>query len=215
MITKTKSPWDTSSPRWDAPFVLALMNAEVAAWSHALRSNGKKESKGDGNSATLRTEPAPVYREVAVLPDFKTAFVSHFGFIMFSSLLFNPFTRFLLKKYALPKPGEGPGLGAMENEHYLSVLGEGVGVRGNRVRSTMYFPKDAGYMETARMLVEAGLALALDEKSLPKEYGGGFWTPSTALGDVLMKRLLDTGTTYEYQVVKTVSTSDSTNKKKQ
>jgi short subunit dehydrogenase-like uncharacterized protein len=191
MISKAKSPWDIASKRWDAPFVMALINSEVVGWSHALRSTQE----------TTMLE----YREAMVQPDFKTAFVNHFGLIMFSSLMFNPITRHLLKSFVIPKPGEGPSMKVMDQVHYLCILGEGIGVNGNRVESIMYFSKDAGYLETARMLVEAGLCLALQEDQLPQvggETGGGFSTPSTALGNVLMARLLDTGTTYSYRVVK-------------
>jgi short subunit dehydrogenase-like uncharacterized protein len=43
------------------------------------------------------------------------------------------------------------------------------------------------------MLVESGLALALDEKELPSK-GGGFFTPSTGMGQVLLDRICQTGT---------------------
>jgi hypothetical protein len=36
------------------------------------------------------------------------------------------------------------------------VRGEGIGVKGNRVESIFYLPKDPGYLETSRMLVESG-----------------------------------------------------------
>ncbi len=45
--------------------------------------------------------------------------------------------------------------------------------------------KDPGYGATAKMLAECAVCLAQDE--LP--VGGGFWTPASAMGDALLKRL--------------------------
>ena len=184
-ISKTKSPWDgKESKRWSIPFIMAPVNAQVVRWSHALRSQG---------SYSL------TYRETFLMPDFKSAFVSYMGLNIFGVALLNPLTRRLVHKM-IPAPGQGPAMDVMEDLHYLCVYGEGVGSKGNRVESIFYLPKDAGCLETSRMLVESGLCLALQEDDLP-EPEGGFWTPSTALGNVLMKRLLDTGTTWSARVV--------------
>ena len=54
------------------------------------------------------------------------------------------------------------------------------GVKGGKCRSMIYFPDDAGYRDTARMLVESGLTLALtEEQELPT--GGGVFTPAAGL----------------------------------
>ena len=80
---------------------MATVNAEVARWGYAFRQSGSK-------SAT--------YSESMVYPDFKTAFVNYLGFLFFGTALFNPITSRLLKNYAMPKPGDGPSLDAMENK---------------------------------------------------------------------------------------------------
>lgn len=54
-------------------------------------------------------------------------------------------------------------------------------------------------METVRMMIEASLSLALEGDSLPKR-DGGFWTPSVALGDTLVKRIFDSGSTLDVRV---------------
>ena len=43
------------------------------------------------------------------------------------------------------------------------------------------------------MIAESALALAQDELSV----GGGFWTPASAMGDSLIKRLPDAGVTFK------------------
>jgi short subunit dehydrogenase-like uncharacterized protein len=191
VISKAHSPWDEpSSKRWTSPFVMAYVNAEVVRWSHALRS-----------SRAHHSQPL-VYRESIVNKSFSQAFVTWMGFNIFGSMLLNPVTRYFLKRFVIPLSGPGPSVSDMENKHYLCVYGEGLGAKGNRVESIMYFPKDAGCMETARMLAEAGLCLGQQEADLPQEFGGGgFFTPSTALGDVLTKRLVATGTTLACRVV--------------
>ena len=52
------------------------------------------------------------------------------------------------------------------------------------------------------MLVEAALSLALAKESLPNQGEGGFWSPSTGLGNTLLKRLLETGSTLEIRVIR-------------
>ena len=54
---------------------------------------------------------------------------------------------------------------------------------------------DPGYGSTSKMLGEAAVCLALDKR----ETGGGFWTPSSALGQNLLDRLVaHAGLTFEF-----------------
>ena len=106
-----------------------------------------------------------------------------------------------MKKYVLPKPGDGPSMDKMVNKHYLTIYGEGIGVQGNRAECIMYFPRDVGCLDTSRMLIESALTLVQDEEELPA-VGGGFWTPSTAMGQALLDRLVATGTHFSMQVIK-------------
>lgn len=185
MIEKARSPWDDhTSKRWMAPFVMANVNADVVGWTHALQSKGSK---------TL------VYRETLLLPDFKTAFVSFMGLAMAGSMLLNPLTLTLLKKFVLPKTGGGPSQAVLDNG-YLCVAGEGVGEKGNRVECFFYFPNEPGCADTTRMMVESALCLALQEQQLPHPKGGVL-SPAAALGNVLMERLVATGTTYAERIV--------------
>ena len=104
---------------------------------------------------------------------------------------------------------------AME-KNFMCIKGEAIGIKGNRALSVMYFPKDPACMETARMLVESGLCLALRENDLPSKDSGGFWSPAAALGDVLLERLAESGTfisSHISPVVNTVSYSSDVKKK--
>jgi short subunit dehydrogenase-like uncharacterized protein len=170
---------------YSAFFIMAAVNADIVKRSTALRQTAKNV----------------IYRESMVLPDFKSAFCMHFGTILFATALLNPITSTLLQKYVLPKPGEGPSRDAMENKHFLAISAQGVGSKGTKVNSVIYFPRDAGYMDTARMVAESGLVLGLDSAKLSPE--GGFFTSSTGgMGNVLLDRLCRTGTHYALSVQK-------------
>ena len=167
------------SQKWLAPFLMTIVNGEVVKRSIAL--------KGKGNTSVT-------YREGMMFDDFKTAFVNTFGLYMGLTALLNPVSGTLVRKFVIPKPGQGPSMKAME-KGYLCVHGIGTGSKGNIVESAMYFPRDVGYRETGRILVESGLCLALDSPKLPAQTGG-FFTPSTGMGNILLDRLCKTGTLF-------------------
>jgi len=51
------------------------------------------------------------------------------------------------------------------------------------------------------MVSEAGLCLALDGDKLPVQ-GGGFYSPSIAMGDALLERLCSSGCQFASRVVR-------------
>ena len=58
---------------------------------------------------------------------------------------------------------------------------------------------EGGYEETAKMAVEAGLALACEGATCAGVVGGGgFLTPAAAMGTTLINRLHRAGTRVEY-----------------
>ena len=155
---------------------MALVNHACVSWSQALRKAGKSS-----------------YREFSIYPDFKTSFCNFVGLGGFLLAMTNPLTAKLLADHVLPKPGEGPSIRSMENKFFGTIHCEGTGTNGSKAEALVYFPKCVGYMETARMVTESALCMALQEKELP-EKEGGFYTPSTGLGNVLVGRLEKTGT---------------------
>lgn len=76
------------------------------------------------------------------------------------------------------------------------MKGEAIGEKGSRAESIFYLDKDAGCLETSRLMIESGLCLALQEDALPMK-DGGFVSPAAGLGTVLMERLLNTGTLFQ------------------
>jgi len=186
----TKSDTLGGHGEWTSPFVMAAVNGEVVKRSQALSEGGN----GTGSGSTL------TYEEYVVNPSFKEAFLGWFGPILGLTALLNPITGVPMRKFLLPKPGDGPT--EKQREYgYLLVSGVGEGQNGSLVRSEFYFPGDPGYKETAKMVVESGLCLALEGDRLP-EQGGGFFTPSVAMGDILLERLCKTGCKFASKVVR-------------
>jgi short subunit dehydrogenase-like uncharacterized protein len=182
-LSKITKPWDHQQA-WGSPFFMSIINQDVISWSQALRG---------GMPLT--------YSEVAVNPDWKTAVSGYFQLVLFITAILNPVTKSLLMKFVLPRPGEGPSLENMENDSFLTVSTIGTGTAGSTAEAVMYFPRDAGYLDTARMVVESGLCMALQEDQLPVT-GGGFFSPGFVLGETLLGRLTSTGTSFYSKITK-------------
>jgi short subunit dehydrogenase-like uncharacterized protein len=93
-----------------------------------------------------------------------------------------------------PKPGEGPSKEERESGHY-DLLFVGLAPDGRQVRVAVRGDRDPGYGSTSKMIAECAIGLreAADVK-------GGIWTPGAALGDRLIKRLVDhAGLTFEVE----------------
>ena len=96
-----------------------------------------------------------------------------------------PPTRWLAEKF-LPKPGEGPSKEVQEAGFFKIKLA-GTASSGEVVSVRVTGDRDPGYGSTAKMLAEAGLCI-LDVAKAGKN-SGGFWTPSSLMGDALIERL--------------------------
>jgi short subunit dehydrogenase-like uncharacterized protein len=95
-------------------------------------------------------------------------------------------TRGLLRRFALPKPGEGPDKLARENGRY-EVQFTGQTADGQRLRASVRGDRDPGYGSTAKMISESALCLVADpQRALA---GGGVWTAGSAMGLALQRRL--------------------------
>jgi Uncharacterized conserved protein len=186
-----KTELNGTKSKWTNPFIMSSVNSELIKRSHALNDQCMT---GSG-----QPQQPLIYREANVQKSFKEAFVTWFGTVLGATALLNPITGTPIKKYLIPKPGEGPSEKEM-SQGYLLVSGVGEGIKGSMVESEFYFPVDAGYKDTARMVSEAGLCLALDSEKLPVQ-GGGFYSPSAAMGDMLLERLCKSGCKFASRVV--------------
>ena len=86
----------------------------------------------------------------------------------------------------VPKPGEGPSKEERETGYY-DLLFVGLAPDGRQVRVSVKGDRDPGYGSTSKMIAECALCLLRDTPEL----AGGIWTPGAAMGDRLIKRLVD------------------------
>ena len=167
---------DDFTGAWSAPFVMAPINTKNVHRSNALLGHlygrdfvyEERMSCGTGHGGELRARGLV-----------RTASIQN------TLLGFGP-TRSLLQRFALPKPGTGPGPQARESGRY-EVLFTGVGAQGRRLSARVNGDRDPGYGSTSKVISECALALVQDisRKSTP----GGVWTPGAALGLVVLPRL--------------------------
>lgn len=176
---------------WTAPFLMAMINTRVVHRTNALLGYpygrdfryDERVDAGPGLGGRLRAE--------------RLAFAT--GALTTAAAL--PPTAWLLRRYVLPEPGEGPSAEERERGRFrIAVFGEGRPVdRGEappRGRITVAADRDPGYGATARML--AASALELVETRRSGETGsGGVLTPAAALGLPLVERLRSAGIVFE------------------
>ena len=166
--------YDDVAETWTAPFVMAGINTKVVRRSHALQ--------GYPYGRDFR------YREAVMLGKgagglFKASTLTAGlgGFMLASGF---DFTRGLLEKHVLPKPGEGPNREQRENGFY-DLRQFGTLPDGSVIRTRIKGDRDPGYGSTSKMLAECGVCLAKNSLSS----GSGVLTPAAAMGAALLERL--------------------------
>jgi hypothetical protein len=93
------------------------------------------------------------------------------------------------------KPGEGPSKEEQENGLY-DLLFVAIAPDGRQIRVAVRGDRDPGYGSTSKMISECAICLLRDTPEIP----GGIWTPGAAMGDRLIKRLVDhAGLTFEVE----------------
>lgn len=167
---------DRVSGRWVAPFVMAPVNTRIVHRTHALLGRPWGEDfqydeaimTGDGLGGALK------------------ASVQTAGLGAFMGAAAAGPTRKLLRR-VVPKPGTGPSPEAQQAGFYdLRFYGETA--TGRVIQTKVTGDRDPGYGSSAKMLGEAAVSfLDVDRATTP----GGFHTPATALGGVLIDRLTE------------------------
>ncbi|XP_026192027.1 uncharacterized protein LOC34623421 [Cyclospora cayetanensis] len=166
-------------------FVMSRVNENVVRWSNALQDYAY------GRDFVY-------YEMLACYFNFFTAILTMFATYAALLAVGCPLTRYLGRYLGLvPDPGEGPTMQTM-NSGYFSV--EAVGrVEGITLRATVGSKHgDPGYKETAKMVVECALALALELPSCSRLTGTV--SPAAGIGEPLIKRLRDSGMQCEVTV---------------
>lgn len=168
----TVAAFDEKSGTWMAPFVMGPVNTRVVRRSCQILGVDfayQEYLKLEGTMA------GPLAVGLAAA-----------GGLFEAGLRFAPFRQLL--RMVAPAPGTGPSERTMDNGWFRCEL-TGQASDGRIARAIIADKGDPGNRVTVKCLCESAMALALDE--LPAR--AGFLTPSTGLGDALVKRLRNRG----------------------
>lgn len=173
--------FDRDLGQWTAPFVMAAINTRVVRRSNAIL--GYPWGKDFRYAEVMSTGKGP--RGLARA----TAITSFLGGFMGAAAI-DPIRK-LLASRVLPKPGEGPSKQARDQGFFVTRF-VGKTADGRELRGRVAGTSDPGYGETAKMLAESALCLALGGPS-----DGGVRTPASTMGMLLVERLRQAGMTFE------------------
>jgi short subunit dehydrogenase-like uncharacterized protein len=88
----------------------------------------------------------------------------------------------------VPAPGEGPSVTAMENGFFeIELRASNPEDPKKDLIAVVTGDRDPGYGSTCKMIAESAVCLAVDDL----ESAGGFLTPASAMGDLLISRLAE------------------------
>ena len=172
---------DSDLLSWSVPFIMAAINTRVVHRSNALR----KSFYGD----QFRYEETMLIGRGARGWLMGATVVAGMGAFLLGAAL-KP-SRWLLEKYILPKPGEGPSPEEQKNG-YFDIRFIGRTEEGQTVMTKVTGDRDPGYGSTGKMLGEAIVSLGLDyhdESGQKKDKAGGFWTPASMFDERFIGRL--------------------------
>ncbi len=165
---------DKTAGSWTAPFIMAGINTKVVRRSHALQGYPYgREFRYHEAMLTGRGFGGWLKANMITL--------GLGAFILFTSF---DFTRRLLERFVLPKPGEGPDKDARESGFY-DLRQFGRLADGTILKTRITGDRDPGYGSTSKMLSECAICLAQDEL----ETRGGVLTPASAMAEPLLRRL--------------------------
>ena len=174
----TKKPtFDKNFNGWTAPFIMAGINTRIVFRSNALMNSAY--------GTDFKYDEAMLVGKGIKGRLAATALVAGLG-AFFVGAAIRP-SRWVLERFMLPKPGEGP-TPKEQLEGYYDIRFKGKTPSGKEIQTKVMGQGDPGYGSTSQMLGQVGVCLALD-KELLTDKEGGFWTTSTLLGDRLLERL--------------------------
>ena len=167
---------DTAAGSWVAPFMMAMINTKAVHRSNQLLNYAY--GPDFVYDEMMMTGPGPAGEKRARALARREA-------VQNALIGFSP-TRALIRRFVLPKPGQGPSKAARDAGFYdLLFIGETSD--GRSLRVTVKGDKDPGYGSTSKMIAESGICLAHDVSH--DAAGGGFWTTASAMGELLIGRL--------------------------
>lgn len=168
--------YDDLARSWTGPFIMAPVNTKNVHRTNALLGHpwgtdfiyDERMLTGDGDKGERRAKALA-----------RTTRVQE------RLLAFAP-TRAVLRRFALPKPGQGPSAEEREAGSY-DLLFIGQTSDGRMLRASVRGDRDPGYGSTSKIISECALCLIKDGGATAA--GGGVWTPGAAMGLRLVSRL--------------------------
>jgi len=153
--------------QWSAPFVMAPINTKNVHRTHALLGHpwgcsfvyGERMACGSGVDGELRARGLVRQERLQ------------------NGVLAFGLGRALVRRFVLPKPGEGPNAAEREAGRYEIVF-SGTDASGQRHQLHARGRRDPGYGATSRVIVACARTLL----RLPDHAAGGLMTPGAALG---------------------------------
>ncbi len=177
--------YDKDFQAWVSPFVMAAINTRIVLRSNALLNHAY--STHFQYDEGVLTGPGAL--------GWMAAQGLKFGLGSFALATTLPPTRWLLEHTLIPKAGEGPSVSDQEQGFY-DLRFWGMTANGQTLQVKVTGDRDPGYGSTAKMLGQAGLCLTQDFPQSVK--AGGFWTPASMFGEILIERLEQSaGLTFE------------------
>jgi short subunit dehydrogenase-like uncharacterized protein len=182
-----------------AMFVMAPINTRVVRRSAAIFASRGKALEGHsaflppvdhGSALNHSYSSAPFrYSEFMLVKSLVMSWIATLAIAVAGFFLKIPGFTKLIALFA-PKPGTGPSDRRISQNWFQYIFAAKI---ENGREETLYgrvHGRDGGYGDTALMLSECGLALATQRSQLPAVVlRGGFLTPATAFGSVLLSRL--------------------------
>lgn len=166
--------FDPDAQTWTAPFVMASVNTRVVRRSHALLGHPWGSEFRYHEAMQTGSGPAGWIRAAGI-----TAGLA--GLVSAASFAWS---RRLLERFVLPKPGTGPNRTARE-AGFFNLMQIGRLADGTVLKTKITGDRDPGYGSTSKMLAECGVCLAKDDV----DSSGGILTPATAMAEPLLERL--------------------------
>ena len=176
---QTTAEYDNDFRQWTGPFVMAGINTRVVRRSHALQ--GYPWGNYFRYDEAILTGDGPSGFAKAVLVAAGTGLMSKVTGI-------EPLRNLLGR--VVPAPGEGPSVADMENGFFeIELRASNPEDPEKDLTAVVTGDRDPGYGSTCKMIAESAVCLALDDL----ESSGGFLTPASAMGDLLISRLAEKG----------------------
>jgi short subunit dehydrogenase-like uncharacterized protein len=171
----SRPQYDSDFEAWLAPFIMAGINTRVVHRSSALWNYPYGED--------FRYDEAMLTG--AGMRGRMTAYALAGALDGFVAMTAMAPTRWLLQRFVLPAPGQGPSPQSRAEGFYdLRFLG--IFDDARTIGAKITGDADPGYGSTSKMLGQVAACLAHGGKDNKK---GGFWTPATLLGDPLVDAL--------------------------